>query len=278
MENTKQLRPIGELLTNTWDFYWLNSKKIIYLMLFGLIGIIPYAVMIAINVTLSAHLLVYERIIGLVILIFYIFSLYWILSTSLGFLILIKNPDKKIIDVFNEGRKLIWGDLAIGMIMFLIISLWSLLFVIPGIIFMVFYSFALFVFVYDGYRRSAALARSKELVKGNWWAVFGRILLSIIIILVFATLFGAVLNASHASPAIVFISQAVYYLITFFLISPLLTIYLAEIYRDLTALKPTSALPKEKEDYWLVILSTIIFILTFFALFYLIATMLASVF
>ncbi|HTX86959.1 MAG TPA: hypothetical protein VMC41_02760 [Candidatus Nanoarchaeia archaeon] len=245
-------------------------------MLCGAAGMIPYAVLIAVDVKWAARLSAFALPLSLVTLIFYLFGLYWIISTFLAFLLLIRNPEKKLIDLFYAGTKLVWGDLAVGVISFLLVALWSLLFVIPGIIFMVFYSFARFAFVYDGYRRSAALARSKELVSGNWWAVTGRILLAMLIVLVVGGLFGFLFSASHVL-AVSIIARIMYYLIAFFLFAPLIGIYSALMYGDLAAIKPASSLPKEKNDYWLVVLATVALIAAVLAFLSLIAMMIMSV-
>jgi hypothetical protein len=268
MENAKKLRPIGQLFSDTWKFYQLNFKKLSLLMLFGLIGVVPYAASAAIIVSLPTTSLS-KTLWGLIMFISFVFLIYWCVSTFLGLLIFIKNPEKKIIDVFNEGRKLFWGSLAISMIVNLFILLWSLLFIVPGVIFWVFYCFAMFAFVYGGYRRSAALKRSKELVSGNWWPVFGRILIASAIILIFGIIFESLASfATHLS-IYYYLCIALNYFITFFFFYPLFTIYLTSTYNDLEAIKPESSLPKEKKDYWLVALSSVLVslaILTFIAL------------
>jgi hypothetical protein len=262
MENAKQLRPIGQLLMDAWKAYRLNCKKISLLMLWGLIGIVPYVLTIAIDIGFSRQLAGVQSIVAILIMIFYIIFLYWIISTVIGLIILIKNPEKKIIDVFNEGRKLVWGDLAIGMLVFLFVGLWSILLVVPGIIYSIFYSFTLFVFVYDGYRRSAALTRSKELVSGYWWPVFGRKILGIAILIIFMVLYMLVLRGFHAT-WLIGIIQIIYYVITVFFLVPAYIIFLSLIYTDLVAIKPTSALPKEKKDHWLVVVASVFFALVF---------------
>lgn len=260
MENAQQLRPIGKLLADTWKFYQLNYKKVCLLMLWGLIGAVPYALIIAVNINFRLQIAPYQTVINLITFLFYLVTLYWIISTFLGLIILIKNPEKKIIDVFNAGRKLVWGHLAISLVVFMFVSLWSLLFVIPGIIFGIFYTFAMFAFVYDGYRRSAALGRSKELVSGKWWPVFGRLIIGLVIIMAFAMLYSFALRASQSS-WLTYVILLIYYAIMSLLLSPLYVTYLSLIYNDLVAIKPVSSLPKEKNDYWLVAVATIFLII-----------------
>lgn len=51
-----------------------------------------------------------------------------------------------------------------------------LLFLIPGIIFAVWFSLALFVFISEDVQGMNALLKSREYVKGRWWSIFWRFL------------------------------------------------------------------------------------------------------
>jgi uncharacterized membrane protein len=54
--------------------------------------------------------------------------------------------------------------------------LWSLLFIIPGIIYSIRTTFYSIVIVYEGLSYRSALQRSKEIIKGKTWQTFLRIL------------------------------------------------------------------------------------------------------
>lgn len=70
-----------------------------------------------------------------------------------------------------------WGSGLLTMAVFLaIVWILSLFFVIPGIIWLYYYVFALQVVVIIGVTGKEALDYSKSLVKGNWWRVFGYLL------------------------------------------------------------------------------------------------------
>lgn len=51
-----------------------------------------------------------------------------------------------------------------------------LLLIIPGIIFAVWFVCARYIVLFENIRGRAALARSRELAKGYWWAIAGRLL------------------------------------------------------------------------------------------------------
>ncbi|HHD92241.1 MAG TPA: hypothetical protein ENL06_01275, partial [Candidatus Portnoybacteria bacterium] len=86
------------------------------------------------------------------------------------------NPNLEIKESLKQGwRKLIsyWWILSLQGI---IIAGGYLLFIVPGIIFYVWFSLASYVFVVEDIRGMDALLKSKEYIKGYWGNVFWRIL------------------------------------------------------------------------------------------------------
>lgn len=71
--------------------------------------------------------------------------------------------------------KQIWSFIWIAILMGLVNFGGFILFIIPGLIFTVWFILSQYVFVIEGHRGFDALLRSKEYVSGRWWAVFGRI-------------------------------------------------------------------------------------------------------
>jgi|GEM_PF-1148255 len=58
------------------------------------------------------------------------------------------------------------------------VSLWSLLLIIPGIVFALFYSFAQIVFVLEDKRGLAALVRSRNIIQPYFWEFIGKSLVA----------------------------------------------------------------------------------------------------
>lgn len=80
-------------------------------------------------------------------------------------------------DAWRDTRGLIgayWW--VMGLVFFLVLG-GVFLFLLPGILFSVWFSFALFVLVGGGARGMNALAASRDLFRGRFWPVFGRLLL-----------------------------------------------------------------------------------------------------
>ncbi len=77
----------------------------------------------------------------------------------------------------NDLGKFTWLLLLLG----LLISGGSLLFLLPGLIFMIWFFFCQYILAEQGVGGVTALARSRQLVRGHWWAVFGRFMLLLLI-------------------------------------------------------------------------------------------------
>ena len=68
-----------------------------------------------------------------------------------------------------------------------------LLLIIPGIIFMIYWIFGSYVFLDEDKGILYSLKKSRQLVKGNWWKMFGYLILIMIILFIFAILIGIIL-------------------------------------------------------------------------------------
>ncbi|HEX9503663.1 MAG TPA: hypothetical protein VF974_05070 [Patescibacteria group bacterium] len=118
---------------------------------------------------------------------------------------------------FKESFKIAKGKvvsyLITSLIAGLIVFLGFIIFIVPGIIFIVWYGFAAIVVVAEGLRGMAALRQSKSYVKGRWGAVawrlaapiLGLFLLQIIIALVFDRQIGGIIRLIVSFLAIPFL-------------------------------------------------------------------------
>ncbi|MFZ5353102.1 MAG: hypothetical protein ACOZCL_10325 [Bacillota bacterium] len=76
----------------------------------------------------------------------------------------------------------------------IIVLLMALLLIIPGIIWGVYYAFALFAVILRKEGGMDALGYSKSLVKNRWWKVFGILLLSSVVQIVLGASIGFITN------------------------------------------------------------------------------------
>jgi len=89
--------------------------------------------------------------------------------------------DWKIKDVLKEGWAKFWPFLLISLLTGLVIGLGFLLFIVPGIIFTIWLAFSAYAVVCEDKKGFKALSRSRELVKGHWWATAKRVFAIMII-------------------------------------------------------------------------------------------------
>ena len=125
----------------------------------------------------------------LVIGIFLVMML-WTVFIGLSFLMLVIKPvGTKLKEIFQETWKKLWQYFWLVILTSFFIILSSLFLIIPGIIVAIYLSFYPYAFIIEGEKGMNALKRSWTLVKGNWWKVFGRlILLNIVFGIIFILL------------------------------------------------------------------------------------------
>ncbi len=90
----------------------------------------------------------------------------------------IVNNEKLVVkSAFQVGWKKYWSYLMLSILLALIIGFGFVLLIIPGILFAVWYSFSRFILIEsDKTGVVATLGKSKKLVQGRFWKVFGRLL------------------------------------------------------------------------------------------------------
>lgn len=104
------------------------------------------------------------------------------------------------------GKSKIWQFFWISFLRGLAVLAGLIFFIIPGIIFSIWFSMALYVLVAEGLKGTSAIKRSKQLVKGNGWDVFLRFLVAGLIIgliswvISWVPVLGAIVAALFISP------------------------------------------------------------------------------
>lgn len=75
---------------------------------------------------------------------------------------------------YRRAKPYFWISIGISLSYTLLAMLGVIFLIIPGVIFSIFYCFAIYAVIYEGNKFEGAFGRSRELVRGYWWAVFGR--------------------------------------------------------------------------------------------------------
>lgn len=239
-QKKEKLEPSMDNLENSIKLWWNNFSIFfrVYLeaLLYPVIAFIAVAILMVLenyapNPEPIRVLFVFAFIIAIV------FSIYFLTRAYLGIALLVDRDYKGASkEIFAETKSLFWPYFALAILSTILIVLWSLLLIIPGIIYSVFYSFAIFVFLFENKRGKKALNRSRELVKGYFWPVFGRTLL----VGIFISIIMGILSApagffEEGTP--MFVAWNTLIQIIAFLVAPISTIFTYRMYKDLLKIK-----------------------------------------
>lgn len=85
--------------------------------------------------------------------------------------------DLSIIESYKRVKSIVFSLIFVFILTTIFIYGGTLFLIIPGIIFLVWFSFAPFVIIFEEKRGLSALWRSKEITKGKFWQIWGRIIL-----------------------------------------------------------------------------------------------------
>lgn len=170
------------LIKETFGIYKEKIKPILALIaisiataiIFGL----SFASLLAIEMMDQAgasmsHLVIEIILFGIILL-----TMVCFMFIGLSFLIcVIKPAGTKLKEIFKEAWKKLWQYYWIMILMSFFVILSFFFLIIPGIIVAVYLMFSSYILILEGEKGMNALKRSWSLVKGNWWKVFGRIIL-----------------------------------------------------------------------------------------------------
>lgn len=189
------LTPIAAVLSRSFEIYQKNWRQIsVYL---GLMLAANVVFMIAsyIGVVIEVRLGAGNMLNDTILFVLYVASLIFSLWVSLGLMVAIKKwhrgePATTFKENLTATTVYLWPSIYTGALVALIVLGGSLLFIIPGIIFALWYTFTFYAIIFENKKGVAALKASKELVAGRTMTIFGY---AIVIALAFG-LISLVLN------------------------------------------------------------------------------------
>jgi len=177
---------VSELISQSWGFYfnWKNFKKFMpYIGIMLLVGIgiflIPAAlILLALFIKSSVTIVVWILAI-LAIIAAICFSIYWGLWIQVAYFKALKNilenKPAGIKQMLKESKERILPYFGTSILMTLLVLAGFFLFIIPGIILMVWFSFSHLVTIYEAPKEGAAAIReSKKLIAGRGGKIFWR--------------------------------------------------------------------------------------------------------
>ncbi len=235
------LRRIGSLLRDSWQMYRENFSQLIRTYLYALIGFIPLLATILLFFAYSQAFPIFSffwQVILAVILVYaalfsFGFLIYMSVNAYMGMFVAIKEdfqlqPKENV----ERAKKYFWSYIVISMLTLMLILFWFFLLVIPALVFTVFYSFAVYALVFEGKREMEAIDRSKELVRGRFWPVAGRLLFLILIVAVISGIFASLRSFSEEG-TLWFSLMSLIEQVVAFILTPFYLLYSYFIYKDL---------------------------------------------
>ena len=236
-EKKVKLKPAFDNLEDSFNLWWKSIKNIVDIYLWAIFySAIPIFLLIFLpifkdnNIVLSA---LFSVILAVSLLVFVYFSI----RAYIAVILLLKKEFKgENKELFKESKKYVWPYIGLSILTAILVILWSLLLIIPGIIYSVFYSLAVMTFFFEDKRGMNALKRSKELVKGYFWPVFGRLFLIFVVMTMISSIISMPLEYLEENSLGFGIWNFITQLVSL-LVGPVALFYSYEIYKDLKKIK-----------------------------------------
>lgn len=150
-------------------------------------GSVDVSQLIQSNVVSLGSLILFVIIFGIILAIFYFLT-----SLSYIYIGFSNKKDLSFKDVFSFAREYFWRYVGVSLLVIICLIPLYILLIIPGIIFTVFWAFSCYIMVNEKTKAWESMKKSKALVKGRWWGVFGFILLFFIFFFIASLIFGLI--------------------------------------------------------------------------------------
>lgn len=238
--SNEKLKGAWQLLKETFNLYRSKFKTAIGIMILSVLLIIVVNLITLISVSSSA--LSQSSWISVIKILLYAISLYvTAISTSALFLSVKEDIGAK--EAYRRAVKISPFFILVAILSFSVTVGGFVLFVVPGILFLAWFSLAGVVCVFEDQRGFKALYRSKQLVSDNFGSVLWRMIFMMIIFGIVAIPFSLV-GSIFASGSYNLVLDSIFRL--FF--APLWAFFLILLYRDLFRLKH-SQVPSEPRRF-----------------------------
>jgi hypothetical protein len=161
---------VGDLMRESWTLYKENFKLFAKILLWLLVPTVVLSMLPALplNLAVFVPLNLFLSLVSFFLGLFIAIALIFVVNA------LIKKQTIDLTAVYNLSYSKMLSYLWISILTILAVLGGTILFIIPGIIFSVWFSFAAYILVIEGVSGTRALSASKELVKGYFWPVLWK--------------------------------------------------------------------------------------------------------
>jgi len=230
----KKMLGVDDLVFGSIKLYKQHWRKFMMMLLAGLLAYLPFYLIsawLAINTNM---------ILGVILVVLFVVALialiYFGVRSQIGMYLVLKTPTVEFKELFKNTKGLFWKFFGLSLLTGILVMLWTLLLIIPGIIFGIFYSFTLYLLIFEDIKGMDAIRKSKAMVSGYWWGVFGRTMFLFLV---------AMLASFILSIPFIFLSEgttlySVYSLIqnlVWAVVTPIFMVFTYLMYKDLKSIK-----------------------------------------
>jgi hypothetical protein len=178
--------PTEGVLSEAWALYKAHWRHLLS------ISFLVYAAVALINLVLVAALTWFGTIIGAIL---YFVALFWVQGALVKAVDDVRDgrADLSLSETFQRVRPQLGSIIVAGILAGLGIALGLILLIVPGLILLTWWILIIPVIVLEERRAGESFSRSRELVRGYGWSVFGVIVLTILLIIAFYIVLSLIL-------------------------------------------------------------------------------------
>jgi hypothetical protein len=151
--------------------------------------------------------------------------------------------DKTVAETYRAVQPRVPALIVAGILAGIAIAIGFILLIVPGLFLLTIWSMIAVVIVLEGRSAGESFRRSREIVRGNGWSVFGLIIVTFLIIVIASTVIGLIF-----APLPDFLGAWLSSLIAHSLTVPFAAIALTTAYFRLTGSAPAQAVPAPAES------------------------------
>ncbi len=180
------MKPTEGVLSEAWGVYKAHWRHLLS------ISFIVYAAVAVINLILVAALTWFGAILGAIIS---FVALFWVQGALVKAVDDVRDgrADLGLSETFQRVRPQLGSIIVAGILAGLGILLGLILLIVPGLVLLTWWILIIPVIVLENRRAGESFSRSRELVRGYGWSVFGVIVLTILLIIAFYIVLSLVL-------------------------------------------------------------------------------------
>jgi purine-cytosine permease-like protein len=230
------VNPLSGIFGEAWDLYKRNWSH------FAQIALVVFVVVAVIGIVLALILSWLGVILGAIIS---FVGWYWLQGALIEAVRDVRDgrTDLSVSETFSRVQPRLWSIIGAGILLGIAIGIGLLLLVVPGLILITIWIAVIPAIVLENRGIGEAFGRSRELVRGHGWNVFGVIVLTILILLGVSILLSIIL-----SPFADWLAGLIAQLVNSVVIGPLVVTVWTLVYYRLKGKEETAAAPASEPE------------------------------